>query len=180
MTRLFWKLRQRGGVPLALAGAALLCAGALDGHLVPAWQQQTESLRQQALALQRQARDEQQAARAARRAVDVAALDLPAAAGVNARMADLLALAVRHGVAVQRVQRVGGDTGQADVARTTLSMPVRAAYADLRRWLAQALQQDGALALERISLRRTKGDAAELEGELQWVLLHRRSVASLP
>jgi hypothetical protein len=180
MTHHFWTLRQRGGLPLALAVAALLCAWTFDRYLVPAWQQQTDSMQVQALALQRQARDAQQAAGAALRQAAVPVVDLPSEEGVNARMADLLALAVRNGVAVQRMQRLGSDTGSSDVARTALSMPVRATYADLRRLLADALRQDAALALERVSLRRTKADAAELEGELQWVLFHRRQGAASP
>jgi hypothetical protein len=167
-------------MPLALAVTALACAWALDGWLVPDWQEQTDLFQQQALALQRQLRDTQQAARAVQRPVDAPDVAWPSEGSVNARMADLLALAVRNGVMVQRVQRVGIDGAKDGTARTTLAMPVRAAYADLRNLLSQALQQDGALALERISLRRTKEDATELEGELQWVLYHRRSGASAP
>jgi hypothetical protein len=53
----------------------------------------------------------------------------------------------------------------ADAARPIVELIPAAA-------IEQALLDDAALALERISLRRSRSDAAELEGELQWTLLH--------
>jgi hypothetical protein len=178
MRRLGWTLRQRGGRPLALALTVLLAALAGDAWLAPQWRDQAQQLRGQALAVQRELRDaelqRQPAARAARIAADPV---LPAADTASSRMADLLGLALLNGVSVQRLQRAG--SGGADAAaRTTLVMPVRAPYADLRRFIAQALRDDTALALERVSLRRNRSDAAELEGELQWALLHRAAGAT--
>lgn len=181
MTRIGWTLRQRGGLPLVAAAGALSVALALDGLLAPRWRDETRDLLGQSQELQRDARDaEAQQARVPAPAHAAAGLLWPAEDRVSSRMADLLALALRHGVAVQRVQRVGGDADAAGAARTRLVMPVRAAYVDLRQFIAEALQQDEALALERVGLRRHKGDAAELEGDLQWVLFHRRAGAAAP
>jgi hypothetical protein len=174
MNRLGWSLRQRGGKPLAAAAAALLVALALGLGFTPRWADEARSLQEQALALQREARDaELRTLQSATNAGPAAEPQLPAADTTSSRMADLLALAVRNGVTVQRLQRVGSDNADANAGRSTLVMPVRAAYADLRRLVAQALLDDPALALERISLRRNRTDAVELEGELQWALLHR-------
>lgn len=173
MRRTAWTLRQRGGRPLALALLLLLAALALDAWLAPRWRHEAVTLHGQALALQREARDaELRRLQASSGPGAAAALQLPVASMASSRMADLLALAVLHGVSVQRLQRVGADAAEGS-ARTPLVMPVRATYADLRRFVAMALLDDAALALERVSLRRSRSDAAELEGELQWTLLHR-------
>lgn len=180
MNRIVWTLRQRGGKPLAIALLLGLAAGLLDAWLAPRWLDEARGLREQALALQRDARDaevlKQQAAGGQSNA---AAPQLPAADAASSRMADLLALAVLNGVTVQRLQRIGADAAE-NAARTPLVMPVRATYADLRTFVSQALLDDAALALERISLRRSRSDAAELEGELQWTLLHRSAGAVNP
>jgi hypothetical protein len=172
MRRTAWTLRQRGGWPLALALLVLLASLALDAWLAPRWRKEAATLHDQALALQRDARDAELRRLQARSGAGAAAApQLPAASMASSRMADLLALAVRNGVSVQRLQRVGADAAEGS-ARTPLVMPVRAAYADLRRFVAQALLDDAALALERVSLRRSSANAAELEVELQWTLLH--------
>jgi hypothetical protein len=172
MRRIAWTLRQRGGRPLALALVLLLAALVLDAWLAPRWRHDAGQWREQALALQREARDaELRRLQAGGGPAAAAAPQLPAASLASSRMADLLALALRHGVSVQRLQRVGADAAEGST-RTPLVMPVRATYEDLRRFVAQALLDDAALALERVSLRRSRSDAAELEGELQWTLLH--------
>jgi hypothetical protein len=180
MSRLVWTLRQLGGAPLTLA---LLLGGIgwlLEGGLAPRWLDDATRLREQALALQRDARDAELLALQAAGSPDRAsALQLPAAGTASSRMADLLALAVLNGVTVQRLQRVGADAAE-NAGRTPLVMPVRASYADLRSFIAQALREDAALALERISLRRSRSHAAELEGELQWTLLHRNAKGAAP
>jgi hypothetical protein len=172
MRRIVWTLRQRGGTPLALALSLLLAALALDVWLAPRWRHDAGQWREQALALQREARDAGLRWLQASGGADTApAPQLPAASLASSRMADLLALAVRHGVSVQRLQRIGADAAEGS-SRTPLVMPVRATYEDLRRFISQALLDDEALALERVSLRRSRSDAPELEGELQWTMFH--------
>jgi hypothetical protein len=172
MRRIAWILRQRGGLPLAMALLVLVSALALDAWLAPRWRNEAGTLHEQALALQRDARDAEQRRQQDRNDPGAAAApQLPDASLASSRMADLLALAVRNGVSVQRLQRVGADAA-AGSARTPLVMPVRATYEDLRRFVATALLDDAALALERVSLRRSRSDVGELEGELQWTLLH--------
>lgn len=171
MRRTAWALRQRGGRPLALALPVLVAALVLDAWLAPRWHDEAGTLRDQALALQRDARDAEQHKLQASTGPAATLPPLPDSSMASSRMADLLALAVLHGVSVQRLQRVGTDAA-AGSTRTALVMPVRGTYADLRRFVAQALLDDAALALERLNLRRSRSDAAELEGELQWTLLH--------
>jgi hypothetical protein len=177
MRRVAWTLRQRGGWPLAMSLLVLISALAFDAWLAPHWRDEAGKLRNQALALQRDARDAELRKRQDASSAGAAAKpQLPDASLASSRMADLLALAVRNGVSVQRLQRVGADAAEAS-ARTPLVMPVRATYEDLRRFVAMALLDDAALALERVSLRRSRSDVAELEGELQWTLLHQNPKA---
>jgi hypothetical protein len=155
--------RQRGGWPLLVALAALLGVLVLALALIPAWQADAERLATQALAWQREARDLGLRARADAETAAAPMPAWPAAEAAAARMADLLALALRHGIAVERVQQ--GESA------ARISMPVRGAYPDLRRFVAEALHADPALALDRLSLRRADPQTPELEGELHWVML---------
>lgn len=185
MTRLLRGLRERGGWPLGLtalgAAAGLLCTL----WLAPRWQAEADDVHRQLLALQLQLQLQAQAQ--ARAQADAAAVPWPAGASdagsavaelpprtaAPERMAELLALALRHGVAIEHAQ--GRDApGTADRAdHVAVTMPVRATYADLRRYVADALRADPALALERLRLHRDTTQATELQGELHWLMAHR-------
>jgi hypothetical protein len=180
LNRLAWTLRQRGGRPLGIAAIALAALLLAELWLRPAWRSDAEAAQQQTLQLQREARDLSVQSRRTRVAEAPEGADRPAATAASRRMADLLALAVLHGVTVERLQRRDTDAAAQGGQRTTLVMPVRAAYADLRGFIEHALRADSALGLERMTLRRGKADVAEVEGEMRWALVHGPTPATAP
>lgn len=84
---------------------------------------------------------------------------------VAERLAQLLELALREGVSVQRAEqrsRGGGEPG------TQLNMPASGRYADLRRFVEAALLADPDLALESLRLRRGETSDDVLEAQFVW------------
>jgi hypothetical protein len=80
---------------------------------------------------------------------------LPATTQAAERVAALLALAATHGVTVDSVRQAAPAplaSGQAALAAQRVVVQVRASgpYLGLRLWVAQALQHDDALLLERL------------------------------
>lgn len=98
----------------------------------------------------------------------------PAVDDVNDRVAALLRRAAQEGVLVGRSQQRQDDAGP--VPRLLLTLSARGGYAELRAFLADALQADPGLALLRLRWRRPDAQTGSLEAELQWSLL--ASVAS--
>jgi len=95
------------------------------------------------------------------------------------RVADLLALALRHGIRVDRTQQQRQQQGP--VQRLQLGLSAHGRYADLRAFIAAALEADPGLALDSVQLRRATADAPELDAELQWSLLRADATgASVP
>jgi hypothetical protein len=91
--------------------------------------------------------------------------------------ARLFAIAQSHGLALRQAEfKLGeataegsGDGGGA-VARYAIVLPVTADYRALRAFVAQALRELPALALEGVSLRRDDAKATQLEAKLRLVL----------
>lgn len=144
------------GWPGVVAALALTAAALLATVLTPHWQRQTAALRG---ALPKPAATAGAAPPAA----------LPAAGDPAERVADLLALALRHGVTVDRVQQRLDNAGA--VQRLQLGLAARGRYVDLRAFVGEALRVDPALALDRVALRRGSAATADLEADLQWSLL---------
>lgn len=101
---------------------------------------------------------------------------LPVATQAAERVAALLALAAAHGVTVDSVRQAAPAplaSGQAALAAERVVVQVRASgpYLGLRQWVAQALQHDDALLLERLRLSRPLASSTVLAGELNWALL---------
>lgn len=144
------------GWPGAVATFGLCAAAVLALVVTPRWAAEADALRAARTAAPRPA---PQAAPAPL---------LPQAGDANTRTASLLEAAIRHGVTVPRsTQRQDGSP----LPRLRLSMSVQGDYADLRRFIGEALAADPALALERLQLRRADPAAPRLDAELQWVLL---------
>jgi hypothetical protein len=144
------------GWPGATAVLALALAWPLADVLAPRWQDQAQALRASRLSPPPPA--------------PVAAeLQLPTVTDVNARVADLLDLASRNQVQVDRSQQRQDEAGP--VPRLLLTMSARGGYAELREFLADALQADPGLALVRLRWRRPDAQTSGLEAELQWSLL---------
>lgn len=101
---------------------------------------------------------------------------LPVAGDPAERVADLLALALRHGISVHRTQQLRQQQGP--VQRLQLALSARGRYGDLRAFIAAALQADPGLALDSLQLRRSSTETAELEADLQWSLLRADSTGT--
>jgi hypothetical protein len=144
------------GWPGVTAALALALAWPLASVLAPRWQEQAKALQATRLSTPPPA--------------PVAAeTQLPAVTDVNARVADLLDLASRNHVQVEHSQQRQDDSGP--VQRLLLTMSARGGYAELREFLADALQADPGLALLRLRWRRPDVQTGSLEAELQWSLL---------
>lgn len=93
---------------------------------------------------------------------------LPGAAERQQRLADLLELALRLDLNGARTEhRLSQSEG---LERLRVTMPVSGSYAQLRRFIAAALEHDPALSLDAIKLRRSSPLTADLDAELQWSL----------
>lgn len=105
-----------------------------------------------------------------------AAITLPAASDPADRVADLLALALRHGVSVVRTQQQREQQGP--VQRLQLLLSAQGRYTELRSFIAAALQADPGLALDTLQLRRATPEQPLFDAELQWSLLRAPDHAS--
>ncbi len=93
---------------------------------------------------------------------------LPAASTRQQRLADLLELAIRLDLNGARTEhRLSTAEG---LERLRVTMPVTGSYAQVRRFIAAALEHDPALSLDSLKLRRVSPMSAEVDAELQWSL----------
>jgi hypothetical protein len=148
------------GWPAALALANLFLACVLGWGVTPTWQQQARDL--SVVAVQP----------VARQPTVLLEASLPVVGDPAERVADLLALALRHGIHVERTQQ-RLESGSV-VQRLQVGMNARAPYADLRAFVAEALLADPGLALDRLQWRRATETGSELDAEFQWSLLRER------
>jgi hypothetical protein len=167
------------GAPGWAGIAGLLLALVLGAVLAPHWQARAEQLHAQARSERIAAADAARRLRSdpalATRNVPTAA-PWPAATQRLARIDRLLALAREHGVQVLGAQHAPGARGalrpaDADADATapvwsTVTLPARARYADLRRFVAAALAADSALALDAVRLERQPDEGVALRVEL--------------
>jgi Tfp pilus assembly protein PilO len=164
------------GLPGIAGALALLLAVALLllGH---GWDSQAAGLQTEADALRRSLR--------AQRATAVEAppvtpqqwqAQLPPAAERQQRLADLLEMGLRAGLASSRTEHRLTLDAASGLERLRISMPVNGGYAQLRQFIGAALAHDPALSLDSLKLRRTSPMAAEVEAELVWSLHSRIEV----
>lgn len=102
--------------------------------------------------------------------------NLPPAAERQQRLADLLEMGLRAGLASSRTEHRLTVDAASGLERLRISMPVSGGYAQLRRFIGAALAHDPALSLDSLKLRRTTPVAAEVEAELVWSLHSRIEV----
>lgn len=168
------RLLQGLGGP-GLAGLLALLLAAAPGLLAQRWDTQAARLQAEVDGLRQQLR----AQRAGSTSVAPATPQqwqqaLPAGALRQQRLADLLELGLRQGLASARTEhRLSVDAGSG-LERLRVSMPLSGGYAQLRGFIAAALLQDPALSLDSLKLRRASPLATELEADLVWSL-HGRS-----
>lgn len=100
--------------------------------------------------------------------------DLPSDHQAYGRLTRLFQAAEDAGLALDegsyRTQFEGASTGQAGLGRLVISLPVSGDYPALRGFLAQALNQDPAIALENLRLTREAMNETELMAELRFAL----------
>ncbi|RQO60424.1 hypothetical protein DBR47_08660 [Paucibacter sp. KBW04] len=104
---------------------------------------------------------------------------LPPAAERQQRLADLLEMGLRLGLVSARTEHRLSVDAAAGLERLRVSMPVTGGYAQVRQFIAAALQHDAALSLDGLKLRRASPQAAEVEAELQWSLHSRADAKAL-
>lgn len=155
--------------PLGWPGLAGLLALPVAGLL--AWQGQRWDA--QASALQAEVRQLRTSAGPGRAEVTPQSVQqwqagLPAAAERQQRLADLLELAIRLDLSGARTEhRLSSSDG---LERLRVTMPLSGSYAQLRRYIAAALEHDPALSLDSIKLRRSSPLTGDVDAELQWSL----------
>ena|SRR6218665_2381569 len=161
-----------GLVALALAGAALLQA--------QSWDLQTQRLEAETTTL----RSQLQAQRAAAAMPVVATpkqwiAGLPATPARQQRLADLLELGMRNGLVGLRTEHRLSVDITTGLERLRVHMPATGQYAQLRSFIEAALQQDPALSLDSLKVRRPSAQAADLDIEMVWSL-HARTDSGGP
>jgi hypothetical protein len=170
------KLRLKSlGWPGLLGLAALLLAAAclLTGQ---SWAAQAAQLQAEADGLERQMRSQRAAGLLNKGPVAPPAtaqqwqLALPSAELRQQRLADLLEIATRMGLAGARTEHRLSVDAAAGLERLRVSMPLTGGYAQLRAFIAAALNHDPALSLDALKLRRASPNAQELEADLAWSL----------
>lgn len=137
------------GSALALAGAALL----LEWRVLPPLREELAQLESRA---------------AAQRLLPPARAPWPHARQTPQRSEQLVRRAGREGLQVQLLSE------RPEPASASHSVELRAlgSYGSLRRYLAYAMAEDPALALESLRLQRPAGPADGLQLELRWRLLY--------
>lgn len=110
----------------------------------------------------------------AARVTDAAAPDddwralLPPDQHAHARLAALFRAAHATGIRLEQGNYRTHIDHRAGLGRLVVTLPVTGRYAELRAFMAQALNQDAALALEGLRLSRSSIEAAELSAELRF------------
>lgn len=152
--------------------AALLClglAGVLALHFTPRWQAQADERAVQQAQLRRSLRAQGLPTTGPDTPATFLAA-LPPAEARQQRLADLLEMAVRLGLVVQRSEQHLAVEPGSGLERLRVSLPVQGRYAVLRQYLGAALAHDPALSLDSLHLRRPQRDAQELQADLVWTL----------
>lgn len=176
MNRLRWQLGQAlraGGLP-AWAALGVLVATALAWWLsVRPALMQVESLRQQNVELLRKSAQPRGPGPATTSLeAELAAFEnrFESERGIGTALGRLHAAAQRHGVEFEAgVFRLEAPSDRV-LARYVMDWPVQADYRALRRFLADALREQPALALEAVSLQRDDPAQPRVTARLRWVL----------
>jgi hypothetical protein len=168
---------RRPGLPVLAGSAALGLALLLAVAATPRWQHDTAEA-ERALA-QRASLTVQSPTRAPVMPAEQWLVQaLPVAAQLPQRAAALVQIAQRHGVQIDSVRqsaplRLGQGQGALAAERVPLRLTGTGAYTAWRRFAAEALQHDDALALTDLRLSRNGPADRMLAGTLQWSLLQR-------
>lgn len=102
------------------------------------------------------------------------AAELPGSSLRQQRLGDLLEVAVRSGLTMDRTEQslVNGPIDALDRMRVT--MPVSGSYAQVRSFIGEALRQDCGLSLDSLKLTRASIATGDVAADLVWTLHGRR------
>lgn len=170
------RLAERAGP--AGVGAAVLCALVALAWAVPglAISRETRALAQDNERLQRHAATPRAASTPLSSERQLAAFEagFPDPQVLGASYARLWEVARRHGVALKQAEFRLGDTAGDEFQRYAIQLPVKADYASLCAFVADALGALPSLALEDMSLKREDSRSLQLDARLSFVLFVRR------
>jgi hypothetical protein len=93
------------------------------------------------------------------------AVALPPDSALTGQIASIMALAQKHGVAMESGEYRQSREGR--LLRCRLVLPVRASYPQLRAWLAEILNTHAAASLDEVSMHRVTATVGMLEGRVQ-------------
>jgi hypothetical protein len=99
--------------------------------------------------------------------------NLPGPAAAEALVRRLHESARELGVQIADSEYRPGRTGAGGLIRYQMTLPVRGTYPQIRRWLAEAMNREPALALEELNLKRDDAGAGEIEARLRLILFLR-------
>jgi hypothetical protein len=174
VSRLAWMLRRRGQ-PLALAGGALLIAGALAMHdlVLPPLAQRVKSLQAQ----RKPPRD----GMLERLGDELARADSPRAqltgfyghferdAPLTERLARMHAIAQRLKLEMTRADYKLASVPERRLDRYQMVLPIRGAYPTIRRFIGEVLREMPTLALESIQFQRKEVGDGAVEAQITFV-----------
>lgn len=93
---------------------------------------------------------------------------LPSSRDRQQRLADLIEMSIRLELNGTRTEhRLSTSEG---LERLRVTMPLTGRYAQVRRFIAAALEHDPALSLDAVKLRRANPTSTDVDAELQWSL----------
>ena len=165
------------GRPIVAGGVSLALAAVLALAVTPRWQADQAHAAAQRAMLARPTSAVRAPAPPAPDATSRLWQALPAADQAPQRIADLTGLARQHGVTIDgtRLGRAAAppDAGTLPAQQLPVAMVAHGPYPAVRRFVAEALQHDDALLLERLRLSRVSPAASEVAVDLQWALLQR-------
>ncbi len=177
MNRLRWQLGhalRQGGLAAWAAGLLLLATALAWLWAVAPSSARVESLRQANVVLLQQAAQQARTPRRIRPspADELAAFEnrFKGERSLGPALARLHAAALRHGVEFEAGAFRLENVAEQPLSRYVMDWPVQADYRALRRFIADALREQPALALEAVSLQRDDPTSPRLTARLRWVL----------
>ena len=176
--RLVWEARRLGrrlGWGAALGVSALALAG------VAGWQTRVEIQHQRLLSAQiaeaRSARPQPQADVATEAAARIAAFNafLPAHDAIPAQLKQLVEIAARHGVTLDKADYKAQPEESADFMRYQINLPIKADYAKIQAFILGALHELPSLTLDAVLFKREQIDSADAQAQVQFKLLVKKA-----
>ena len=99
---------------------------------------------------------------------------LPSASLRQDRLADLMEIAIRHGLTPQRMEQSMSFDLASETERLRVDLPVSGSYKQHRRFVDATFRQYRRLSLDSVRIRRSSPQAATVEADLAWSMLAKR------